>query len=234
MIILLSGGLDSAVLAGSLAGLTPRPAALSFDYGQRHGRELASAAAVAEHYRMRHDIIDLSALGGHLGSALTGAGEIPDGHYSAPSMAATVVPGRNAIMLAVAAGIAASRGARRVAVAVHAGDHPVYPDCRPEFISAMSAALRLGTAGHGDVTIHAPFAETTKAGIVMLGAALSVPMGLSWSCYRGGDAHCGRCGTCVERWGAFRDAKVPDPTSYQDPGFAAATLGELVEHGPCA
>src|SRR5579859_2666263 len=172
---------------------------VSIHYGQRHRRELAAAAAVARYYGVRHDVIDLGVLREHLtGSALTDDVDVPEGHYSAPSMAATVVPNRNMIMLAVAAGIAASRGHHRVATAVHAGDHPIYPDCRPSFITAASLAAQLGTAGYGDVEITAPFVRISKTDIARLGARLAAPVHLSWSCYQGGAVHCGRCGTCVE------------------------------------
>lgn len=222
MIVLLSGGLDSTVLAAHILTTEPGPVeALSVHYGQRHAREISAAAAIAAHYGIAHDVADLEPLRGLLaGSALTGGGvPVPQGHYSAPSMAATVVPNRNMIMLAVAAGVAAARGHRQVAIAVHAGDHPIYPDCRPEFIAAANLAALLGTAGYGDVSITAPFVNMAKADIAALGARLSAPMGLSWSCYEGGDVHCGRCGTCVERAEAFALAGLADPTRYADPGY---------------
>jgi 7-cyano-7-deazaguanine synthase len=223
MIVLLSGGLDSTVLAGQMLTEGHPVEAVSVDYGQRHGaRELVAAAQVAVAYGIRHDVIGLAALADHLGgSALTGDRPVPEGHYSAPSMAATVVPNRNMIMLAIAAGIAAARGHDTVATAVHSGDHPIYPDCRPEFIMAVSRAAELGTAGHGDVVIRAPFARIDKARIVHLGDVMGAPMGLSWSCYLGGEVHCGRCGTCVERAEAFKLAGVTDPTTYADAEFAA-------------
>lgn len=225
MITLLSGGLDSTVLVAKLLADGQPVEALSIHYGQRHARELAAAAAVARHYGIRHDVIDLAVLRDVLtGSALTTGADVPDGHYSAPSMAATVVPNRNMIMLSVAVGVAAARGHHAVATAVHAGDHPIYPDCRPGFIAAAAEAAQLATAGYGDVTITAPFVTISKTGIARLGADLGAPMGLSWSCYKGGDRHCGRCGTCCERWEAFRDAGVPDPTDWADTTFAEAVL----------
>jgi 7-cyano-7-deazaguanine synthase len=221
MMILLSGGLDSTVLAAHALTISADPVeTLSVHYGQRHAREITAAAAVASHYGIAHDVADLSALRGLLaGSALTGGAPVPEGHYSAPSMAVTVVPNRNMIMLAVAVGAAAGRGHRQVAYAVHAGDHPIYPDCRPEFVAAANLASLLGTAGYGDVEIAAPFVHMSKADIAALGARLGAPMHLSWSCYQGGEQHCGRCGTCVERAEAFTLAGVPDPTRYADPGY---------------
>lgn len=229
MIVLLSGGLDSTVLATDLLGradVTSPVEAVSVHYGQRHARELAAAADVAAHLGIRHDVVNLTVLRDLLpGSALTTGPDVPEGHYSAPSMAATVVPNRNMIMLAVAAGIAAARGHAQVATAVHAGDHPIYPDCRPEFITAASLATQLGTAGYGDVELTAPYVRKTKAQIARIGHSEDAPMHLSWSCYRGLEKHCGRCGTCVERVGAFLDAGVPDPTDYADREYAETILG---------
>ena len=224
MIVLLSGGMDSTVLAAHLLGAGAPVDAVSIHYGQRHDKELTAAAAVAGALGIRHDVVDLSALRPHLsGSALTDdTVSVPEGHYTAPSMAATVVPNRNAIMLMVAAGIASARRHQAVATAVHAGDHPVYPDCRPEFIGAADRAARLGTAGFGDVAVVAPFVTWSKADIALRGHQLGAPTGLSWSCYQGGDIHCGRCGTCVERAEAHYLAGVPDPTTYADSGYFAA------------
>ena len=220
MIVLLSGGLDSTVLTGKLVKHHPNVDAVSIHYGQRHSRELDAAAAVAAHYGIRHDVVDLTVLRDLLtGSALTVGADVPDGHYAAESMKATVVPNRNAIMLMVAVGIASARGHGQVATAVHAGDHFIYPDCRPAFITAAGKTARLGTEGFGDVDIVAPFVGISKTDIARLGDKLDVPMGLSWSCYKGGDMQCGRCGTCVERAEAFHDAGVPDPTEYADPTF---------------
>ena len=222
MIVLLSGGLDSTVLTAHVLAQGERAEAVSVHYGQRHARELDAARAVAAHYGIRHDVINLAVLRDLLaGSALTTGPDVPEGHYTAPSMAATVVPNRNMIMLSVACGIAAARGHGRVVTAVHAGDHPIYPDCRPEFIAAAAEAARLGTAGYGDVTIDAPFVAWAKTDIARRGHELDAPMRLSWSCYQGGEIHCGRCGTCVERAEAFHLAGIPDPTAYTDPSFFA-------------
>jgi 7-cyano-7-deazaguanine synthase len=219
-LVLLSGGLDSTVLA-TVTSETERTETLSIHYGQRHARELEAASAVAAYLGVLHDTVDLSVLRQHLtGSALTDDVDVPEGHYAEASMRVTVVPNRNAIMLSVAVGIAVSRGLGRVVTAVHAGDHFVYPDCRPAFVRAMNTAARTGTEGFGDVAIEAPFLHRTKADIVLAGAGIRAPMSLSWSCYQGGAAHCGRCGTCVERNEAFRLAKVADPTVYADADYA--------------
>lgn len=224
IIVLLSGGMDSTVLAADMVRSygTSSVDAVSIHYGQRHARELDAARAVAAVLGVRHDVVDLSVLRQHLtGSALTDDVPVPHGHYAEDTMRATVVPNRNAIMLSVAVGIAVARGAARVATAVHAGDHFVYPDCRPEFVQAIDTAATLGTAGFGDVRIVAPFVAWTKAQIATHGAHLRAPVDLSWSCYEGGEVHCGRCGTCVERHEAHRLAGVLDPTVYADADFAA-------------
>lgn len=222
VLVLLSGGLDSTVLATCLKQVQDdHVETLSISYGQRHSRELHSATLVADQLDLEHDIIDLSVLAPHLSrSALTNAAlAVPDGHYTQASMAATVVHNRNAIMLSVAAGVAASRRLAYVATAVHAGDHAVYPDCRPEFIEALSYATQIGTAGFGNVALIAPFVDQTKQHIVETGDELGAPMHLTWSCYKGGDVHCGRCGTCVERAEAFHLAGKDDPTVYEDADY---------------
>lgn len=212
-IVLLSGGLDSTVLLARAVRQGGVAGTLAVDYGQRHIRELDAAAGIAAHYGIPHRVLDLSAWGALLGSALTDSSiGVPDGHYADPAMAATVVPNRNAVLLMAAAGVAESLGASRVLIGVHAGDHAVYPDCRPEFIHAAAQAALLGTGGK--VRIVAPFMSHTKADIAAFGAHLGAPMELSWSCYRGGARHCGTCGTCVERIEAFQDAGLPDPTVY--------------------
>jgi 7-cyano-7-deazaguanine synthase len=216
-LVLLSGGLDSTVLTTDLLVSGATVQAVSIHYGQRHERELIAAAAVAAHLQVPYSPIELLALGSHLTSSLTGAAPVPHGHYADANMSSTVVPNRNAIMLMVAAGIAAARGLDAVVTAVHAGDHPVYPDCRPEFVAAANTAALLGTGGQ--VEIHAPYARITKEQIVQRGARVVAPFALTWSCYQGGDTHCGRCGTCVERAEAFAAAGVQDPTTYLDPDF---------------
>lgn len=223
-LVLLSGGMDSTVaLADALAnGDTVHT--LSVNYGQRHVREIDAARAVAIYYGVPHDILDLSSFGALVNSSLTSPDmPVPEGAYDAPSMSATVVPNRNATFLMAAVGIAQSRGADQVVTAVHAGDHPVYPDCRPEFIDAANHTAQAAT--EGQVTIRAPFVEMSKAAICRYGTRLEAPLHLTWSCYQGRDLHCGRCGTCTERAEAFHLADVPDPTEYADPTFWRIALG---------
>jgi len=209
--VLLSGGMDSTAALAMLSHDGPVEA-VSIDYGQRHARELAAAGDVANHYCVPWCVVDLREWGAMVPSALTDHDrELPEGHYADESMRATVVPGRNAIMLSVAASIAAARGLETVVTAVHAGDHPIYPDCRPAFIAAMDEGLRQGTG----VGVFAPFVNVSKTEIARLGADAGAPFALTWSCYAGGDVHCGRCGTCVERREAFEESGVPDPTTYE-------------------
>jgi len=217
-VAVVSGGLDSVTLAHVLAAEGRRLHLVSVDYGQRHRRELDFAVRCAERLAATHDVIDLRSVGRLLsGSALTDAGvEVPDGHYEEASMAATVVPNRNAILLAVAYGVAVARGIATVAIAVHAGDHAIYPDCRPQFLEAFDAMERVATEGYAPpgLNLLAPFAGLRKQDIVARGAHLGVPFAQTWSCYRGGEFHCGNCGTCTERIEAFALAGVPDPTEY--------------------
>lgn len=216
-VVILSGGLDSTVLAYTTQwwhGTPPR--LVSFDYGQRHRIELDCARRTAQRLHATHTVIDLRSLTAVLsGSALTDdAVAVPDGHYAEDTMRATIVPNRNMIFLSVAAGLAAAEGYCEVLTAVHAGDHYIYPDCRVPFIDAVDVAVRRATEGVGDVRILAPYASLTKAQIVAEGDELGVPWQDTWSCYKGEMIHCGACGTCFERREAFARAGVPDPTTY--------------------
>lgn len=213
-LVLLSGGLDSSTALGLSSKAGTARFALSIDYGQRHARELRAATEIANHYQVEHRVLDLTSWGRHLtGSALTdNSVEVPYGHYASLTMATTVVPNRNATLLMAAAGIAQSVGCTHVVTAVHSGDHYIYPDCRPDFIDAARRTIELGT--DGAVTLDAPFVNISKTAIVARAADLGVPIGLTWSCYEGGDLHCGQCGTCVERIESFIDAGIDDPTEY--------------------
>ncbi len=218
-IAIVSGGLDSVTLAHLLYSQGWKLHLLAFDYGQRHAKELAFALECAGRLDAQYSRVDLSSLKSVLhGSALTDDIEVPHGHYAAPSMAITIVPNRNAIMLSVAYGAAVAEMAERVAIGVHAGDHFIYPDCRAPFIESYDAMQRLAVEGCGnpDLRLFAPFVEYSKADIVRLGAGLNVPFAQTWSCYEGGEIHCGECGTCVERKEAFALANVPDPTEYKN------------------
>lgn len=219
-IVVCSGGLDSVTLAykvfheRSLAGL------ISFNYGQRHKKELDFAADCADRLKVKHTVIDITGIGSQLsGSALTDKIDVPDGHYEEETMKVTVVPNRNAILLAIAYGVASSQGADSIAAAFHGGDHFIYPDCRPEFVDAFQKMQNFALKGISDISLYTPFVHISKSEIVKQGAFLKVPFELTWSCYKGGEIHCGRCGTCVERREAFCIADIPDPTSYFDPNY---------------
>ncbi|MCM2441409.1 7-cyano-7-deazaguanine synthase QueC [Agrobacterium vitis] len=227
ILVVCSGGLDSVSLADKMAAEHQLIGLISFDYGQRHKKELDFAALAAKRLGVPHQIIDITAIGASLtGSALTDDLDVPDGHYAEETMKITVVPNRNAIMLAIAFGVAAARKADAVAVAVHGGDHFIYPDCRPGFIDAFQTMQAHALEGYADVKLMAPFVTVSKADIVTEGAKYGTPFDQTWSCYKGGARHCGRCGTCVERREAFHLAGVTDPTAYEDPDFwVSATSG---------
>lgn len=219
-IVICSGGLDSVTLAYKMAQETELKRLISFDYGQRHNKETAYAVQCAEALGVAHDVVDITTIGALLtGSALTDAVDVPDGHYAEETMKATVVPNRNAIMLTIAFGAAAAQGCDLVATAVHGGDHFIYPDCRPDFVDAFNAMQARALDGYANVSLYAPFVHVPKDEIVRQGVALGVPYGDTWSCYKGGEVHCGRCGTCVERREAFHLAGAEDPTVYADPDY---------------
>ena len=213
-IIIYSGGLDSTTL---LYEERERIAlAVTFDYGSNHAaREIACARRHCEKLGIEHLVIDLAFIGRYFCSSLTaGADAIPDGNYDDENMRSTVVPFRNGIMLSVACGLAESCGLKRVLIANHGGDHAIYPDCRPEFVEAMDSAMTAGT--YEGVKLVAPYTDITKGDIVKRGVKLGIDYGTTYSCYRGGERHCGRCGTCRERKEAFAEAGIIDPTNYED------------------
>lgn len=239
-VVLVSGGMDSTTLAYALHAKGWKLHLVGFNYGQRHAKELTFAVKTAEYLHSHISIVDLTSLGVihqqiaiHSGveqNVLTGEGEVPEGHYAQENMVKTVVPNRNAIMLAVAFSIASARGAEVVATAVHGGDHFIYPDCRPDFIYAfdqmeIEALDGIGPRGQAPHLV-APFLHSSKATIALEGAKYEVPFELTWSCYKGGNWHCGRCGTCVERAEAFHAAGVEDPTHYDDPDYWKQALSD--------
>lgn len=213
-VIVLSGGMDSTTLLYDRR--EEIALAVTFDYGSNHNaREIECARRHCERLGVEHLVIPLAFIGQYFTSSLLqGAEAIPEGHYAAENMKSTVVPFRNGIMLSVACGLAESRGLDRVLIANHGGDHTIYPDCRGEFISAMSAAMSAGT--YDGVKIEAPYTDLDKTYIAARGAELGLDFAETYSCYKGGERHCGRCGTCVERKEALSLAGVPDPTVYDD------------------
>lgn len=213
-VIIVSGGLDSITLLYDKAETIAL--AISFDYGQNHSKkELPYAEYHCQKLGIPHITIPLTFMHQYFKSSLLeGAEAIPEGHYEEENMKSTVVPFRNGIMLAIATGIAESHELKRVYIANHGGDHTIYPDCRPEFIDAMDKATSAGT--FVDVRVEAPYTNISKADIVRRGDALGIDYAKTWSCYKGSEIHCGKCGTCVERKEAFADAGVKDPTEYEN------------------
>ena len=189
--------------------------AVSFDYGSNHNkRELPFAALHCQRLGIEHLIIPLSFMGQYFNSSLlSGDDAIPDGNYAEENMRSTVVPFRNGIMLSVAVGLAESRNLKFVMMANHGGDHTIYPDCRPEFVEAFDAAARAGT--YIGVGLLSPYCNLTKGQIAMRGRELGIDYSETWSCYRGGEHHCGRCGTCRERREALAEAGINDNTKYE-------------------
>lgn len=196
-LIVLSGGMDSTTMLYDYAD--DIALAVNFDYGANHNaREAACARINCERLGIEFVEIDLGFMGRYFESSLlSGADAIPEGHYADDNMRSTVVPFRNGIMLSIAAGLAESRGLKAVMIANHGGDHAIYPDCRPGFVEAMGRTIAEGTYEH--LELRAPYTSLTKAQIAMRGRDLGVDYSLTYSCYKGGERHCGKCGTCVER-----------------------------------
>ncbi|HPD32052.1 MAG TPA: 7-cyano-7-deazaguanine synthase QueC [Phycisphaerae bacterium] len=214
IVLIHSGGLDSTVLLYKLRAEGHEVRCLGVDYGQRHRRELDAGQAICRDVGVEYRVADLRGLRSLLaGSALTDSIPVPSGHYTDETMKATIVPNRNMIMLSVAIGWAVSLRYDAVAYAAHAGDHTIYPDCRPVFVEAVRSVARL--CDWRPIELLAPFVGKSKADIVRIGAELGVPFERTWSCYRGGELHCGTCGTCVERREAFQKAGIADRTVYR-------------------
>ena len=212
-ILILSGGMDSTTL---LYDYQDRIAlAISFDYGSNHNaKEIPFAKKHCERLGIRHIVIPLEFMAKYFRSSLLSGDEaIPEGHYADENMKSTVVPFRNGIMLSVAVGLAESRDLKYVMMANHGGDHTIYPDCRPEFVEAFSAAAKAGT--YPGIQLLSPYTNITKGDIARRGKALGIDYSETWSCYKGGEKHCGKCGTCVERREALAEAGITDPTEYE-------------------
>ncbi|MES2437560.1 MAG: 7-cyano-7-deazaguanine synthase QueC [Verrucomicrobiota bacterium] len=213
--VLLSGGMDSVAAFYEVLGKHEVVACLSFDYGSKHNaREIPFAKLHADRSGVVHHTIPLDFMNTLFKSdLLKSGGEIPEGHYAEQTMKQTVVPFRNGIMLAIAAGYAESVEAEGLVIAAHSGDHAIYPDCREPFMQAMGSAMEEGT--YAKIRLLRPFIDTDKTGIAKRGAELGIDFAETWSCYKGGDIHCGVCGTCVERREAFILAGLADPTVYK-------------------
>lgn len=211
-LIVLSGGMDSITMLYEFQDKIQM--AVSFDYGSNHNmREIPFAKLHCKRLRIKHYTVHLGFMHKHFKSSLLeGAGAVPDGNYNDENMRSTVVPFRNGIMLSIAAGIAESNGLNAVYIANHSGDHAIYPDCTPEFVDAMSKATRAGT--YNNLQVVAPYTNISKADIARRGKELGIDYSETWSCYKGGELHCGTCGTCTERRQAMREAGITDRTVY--------------------
>mgnify|MGYP003639573593 CR=1 FL=1 len=214
VVVLVSGGMDSVTALYHAAEEHDVVAGLSFDYGSKHNhRELPFAAWHCENLGLSHQVVSLGFINDLFESdLLKSGGEIPEGHYEAENMKQTVVPFRNGIMLSIAAGFAESVEAEGIVIAAHSGDHAIYPDCREGFMKPMAEAITAGT--YADIQVLRPFIDRRKEDIASVGWELGIDFALTWSCYKGGDLHCGKCGTCVERKEAFLLAGLIDPTRY--------------------
>lgn len=213
-LMVLSGGMDSVTMLHEYAGEIDL--AVNFVYGSNHNaRELECARHHCRELGIELVVIDLSFIGKYFHSSLLeGADAVPEGDYDFDNMKSTVVPFRNGIMLAAAAGLAESHGLRRVMIANHAGDHALYPDCRDSFVKAMSKAISEGT--YEGITVFAPYTLLSKSQIAMRGKTLGIDYSTTYSCYKGQERHCGKCGTCIERRQALADAGIEDTTEYED------------------
>lgn len=218
VVVLCSGGMDSVTALHWARWRHEVRSVLSFDYGAKHNhREIPCAAEQSRSLGLPHEVVALDFIGRlYKSDLLKSGGEIPEGHYADENMQKTVVPFRNGVMLSVAAGFAESEGAEGLVIAAHSGDHAIYPDCRNDFMNAMADAVRLGT--YAGIQLLRPFIAMDKGQIAAEGARLGVDFARTWSCYKGGAVHCGKCGTCVERREAFQKSGVPDPTKYESVG----------------
>lgn len=212
-VIIVSGGMDSITLLYDHKDEIAL--GISFDYGSNHNaREIPFAKMHCERLGIKHITINLDFMHQYFKSSLLdGAEAIPEGHYADNNMKSTVVPFRNGIMLSIAIGIAESNNLDQVFIANHGGDHTIYPDCRPEFINAIDAAATAGT--YNNVKVVAPYTKITKSDIARIGKKLGIDYTETWSCYKGGKVHCGKCGTCVERKEALAEAGIEDKTIYE-------------------
>lgn len=212
--IIVSGGMDSITMLYDFKDCIAL--GISFDYGSNHnGKEIPFAKMHCDRLGIKHITIPLDFMHQYFKSSLLEGGDaIPEGHYEEENMKSTVVPFRNGIMLAIAVGLAESNGLKKIYIANHGGDHTIYPDCRPEFIKSFNSASVAGT--YEGLTIEAPYTNITKADIAMRGKELGIDYAETWSCYKGGDIHCGKCGTCVERKEALFLAGIEDKTIYEE------------------
>lgn len=214
VVVIYSGGMDSFTVLHKAVRAGHDVYALSFNYGQRHVKELQCAATVCQQLGIKHKIVDISAINQLLaGSSLTDDIDIPEGHYAADNMKSTVVPNRNMILLSLAVGYAVSIGANQVYYGAHSGDHFIYPDCRPEFVQKMHDVCQI--ANYEPVDIVSPYLQQTKIEILADGLAMGLDYSQTWTCYNGREKACGKCGSCQERLEAFALNQTTDPLPYE-------------------
>jgi 7-cyano-7-deazaguanine synthase len=214
VVVIYSGGMDSFTVLNRALQDGKEVYALTFDYGQRHVKEIEYASNVCKSLQVNHKVIDISAINQLLaGSSLTDDIDIPEGHYEAESMKSTVVPNRNMILLSLAVGYAVSTGASQVYYGAHSGDHAIYPDCRPEFVMKMNDVCKI--ANYESVEIFSPYLTVTKSDILTDGLKMKLNYDQTWTCYNGREKACGKCGACEERLEAFSDNNITDPIDYE-------------------
>lgn len=214
VVVIFSGGMDSFTVLNKVVKQNCEAYALSFDYGQRHRKELDYAARVCASLNIHHKIIDISAINELIGgSSLTSDIEVPEGHYEQQSMQSTVVPNRNMILLSMAVGYAVSLGSNKVFYGAHSGDHAIYPDCRPEFVHKMNDVCAI--ANYDAVEILCPYLNVSKIDILADGLKMGLDYGDTWTCYNGRQRACGKCGACQERLEAFTENQTQDPLDYE-------------------
>lgn len=214
VVVIYSGGMDSYTVLNRAIEQGHEVLALSFNYGQRHVKELDVAANVCKNLGITHKVVDITAINGLLaGSSLTDDIDIPEGHYEEASMKSTVVPNRNMILLSLAIGYAVSVEATAVYYGAHSGDHAIYPDCRPEFVRQMNVVSKL--ANYEPVEVVAPYLDQDKNDILADGLRMGLDYSNTWTCYNGRDKACGKCGACIERLQAFAANQQRDPLPYE-------------------
>jgi len=214
VVVIYSGGMDSFTVLHRAIKDGYEVYALSFDYGQRHAKELKYAANVCKNLNIPHKVVDITSINQLLaGSSLTDDIDIPEGHYEEDSMKSTVVPNRNMILLSLAIGYAVSLEAEAVYYGAHSGDHAIYPDCRPEFVEKMNEVSLL--ANYEPVRVHSPYLNVDKAAILADGLAMGLDYSQTWTCYNGREQACGKCGACDERLAAFAANQATDPLPYE-------------------
>ena len=213
-VVIFSGGMDSFTMLHKARQTYEEVFALTFDYGQKHVKEIGYAKSVCTGLQLLHKIVDITEVNQLLaGSSLTSDIEMPEGHYADDNMKATVVPNRNMILLSLAVGYAVSINASKVLYGAHSGDHDIYPDCRPEFVNKMNAVCAI--ANYDAIEIITPYLHENKTGILRDGLSMGLDYGETWTCYNGRQKACGKCGSCVERLEAFSENGIKDPLSYE-------------------